>query len=264
VLFMRGVAACAWCLPLLLIMGHGRHIRRTFDPWVLLRAFFEVAAVCSFIFALNHMPIGDVTAIFQISPLILLIGGSIFWHEKIGAMRYGVIAVGLAGAVLIAQPGSSTASPFAILAFMTAIAGAARDLAGRKVTHDIPVVVATFTTLVMVMAAAGIGSALFENWSPPSSGNLLMMAAAGLLLIGGHTFMFLAFRFATPTTLAPFYYTFTLWAVISGAVLFGDFPNVLSIGGMLLIIASGLTSVWLDAHRQSVQKNLAVSGQVLK
>ena len=38
-----------------------------------------------------------------------------------------------------------------------------------------------------------------------------MMLAAGLFLVGGHTFVFLAFRFARAAAVAPFYYTFTLW-----------------------------------------------------
>ena len=58
-----------------------------------------------------------------------------------------------------------------------------------------------------------------------------MMLAAGLFLVGGHTFVFLAFRFARAAAVAPFYYTFTLWAVLSGLIVFGDVPNWLSIHG---------------------------------
>ena len=76
-----------------------------------------------------------------------------------------------------------------------------------------------------------------------------MMLAAGLFLIGGHTFVFLAFRFARAAAIAPFYYTFTLWALISGVIVFGDIPNTLAVIGMLLILASGLTSVMLDQRR---------------
>ncbi|MGB9143836.1 MAG: EamA/RhaT family transporter, partial [Aestuariivirga sp.] len=68
-------------------------------------------------------------------------------------------------------------------------------------------------------------------------------------LIGGHTFVFLAFRFAKAAAIAPFYYTFTLWALISGVIVFGDIPNTLAVTGMLLILTSGLTSVMLDQRR---------------
>jgi len=49
---------------------------------------------------------------------------------------------------------------------------------------------------------------------------------------------------------APFYYCFTVWAVISGLVVFGQFPNALAVCGILLVVASGLTIVSLDERRR--------------
>jgi drug/metabolite transporter (DMT)-like permease len=64
--------------------------------------------------------------------------------------------------------------------------------------------------------------------------------------VGGHTFVFLAFRFTKAAAVAPFYYTFTLWAMLSGLIVFGDIPNWLSILGIALILISGLASIALD------------------
>jgi drug/metabolite transporter (DMT)-like permease len=246
VLFMRGLAAFLWCLPLVFILGYGRDIHRVVNPWVLLRAAFEILAVTSFILALNHMPIGDITAIFQISPLFVVIGVSLIWGEKIGPLRTVLIALGLTGALLVAQPGSTSASPYAAFGFLTAIGSALRDLAGRKVPHNIPGIVVALTTIIAVMVVAGLSTVGFETWVPPSNANILKMLAAGLFLVGGHTFVFLAFRFAKAAAVAPFYYTFTLWAMLSGLVVFGDIPNWLSIIGIAFILGSGLASVALD------------------
>lgn len=246
VLFMRGAAASFWCLPLVFILGYGREIHRVINPWVLLRAAFEIFAVTSFILALNHMPIGDITAIFQISPLFVVIGVSLIWGEKIGAIRTVLIALGLTGALLVAQPGSTSASPYAAFGFLTAIGSALRDLAGRKVPHSIPGIVVALTTIIAVMTIAGLSTVSFETWVPPSNANILKMLAAGLFLVGGHTFVFLAFRFTKAATVAPFYYTFTLWAMLSGLIVFGDTPNWLSILGIVLILTSGLASIALD------------------
>ena len=246
VLFMRGMAAFLWCLPLVFILGYGRDIHRVVNPWVLLRAAFEILAVTSFILALNHMPIGDITAIFQISPLFVVIGVSLIWGEKIGPLRTVLIALGLTGALLVAQPGSTSASPYAAFGFLTAIGSALRDLAGRKVPHNIPGIVVALTTIIAVMVVAGLSTVGFETWVPPSNANILKMLAAGLFLVGGHTFVFLAFRFAKAAAVAPFYYTFTLWAMLSGLVVFGDIPNWLSIIGIAFILGSGLASVALD------------------
>ena len=162
-----------------------------------------------------------------------------------------LIALGITGALLIAQPGSSSASPYAVFGFLTAIGSALRDLTGRKVPHNIPGLVVALATIVTVMATAGIATVTFETWAPPSNIHMLMMLAAGLFLVGGHTFVFLAFRFAKAAAVAPFYYTFTLWAVLSGLVVFGDIPNWLSMIGIGLILASGLASIALDQRAKN-------------
>src|SRR5438034_5757241 len=102
VLAMRGIAACLWCLPVLLILGHGRNIAHVFNRWVLLRCFCELFAILSFIFALQQMAIADVTAIVQTSPLMVIVGTALIWGDRIGPLRLVLVALGIAGAVLVA------------------------------------------------------------------------------------------------------------------------------------------------------------------
>jgi len=251
VLFLRGVAACVWCLPLILVMGHGRSLSHVLDKWVLMRAGAEVAAVLSFVIALAHMAIGDITAITQTTPLLILIGVALFWREPIGMMRLILIIIGFVGAILVARPGSGAASALAFLGFLAAIFSALRDLAARNIHRDIPIVIATFATLAIVMVAAGLYSAAFETWAPVTSRTIWLMVLAGFLLIFGHVFIFLAYRFAAPRTIAPFYYCFTVWAVISGIIVFGDLPDLVSLIGMALIVASGLAIVIIDGRRRA-------------
>ena len=47
----------------------------------------------------------------------------------------------------------------------------------------------------------------------------------GLLVTVGHMFTFLAFKHAQAQAVAPFYYSFMIWAVALGFVIFGDVPN---------------------------------------
>ncbi len=246
VLFMRGAAAFIWCLPLLFVLGHREDIPRAFNPWVLLRGACELLAIMSFIIALNHMPLGDVTAIYQTAPLLVLVGVSLVWGEKIGAARMAFVILGVIGALFVAQPGSASASPYAAFGFLTAIGSAMRDLVGRKVPRSVPGLVVAFSTIVVVMVAAGLANLAFETWITPPPRNVAMMLAAGFFLMGGHTFVFLSFRHGTAAAVAPFYYTFTIWAVLSGLVVFGDVPNWLSVLGIALILTSGLACIALD------------------
>jgi drug/metabolite transporter (DMT)-like permease len=256
VLFLRGIAACLWCLPLILIMGHGRSMPHLLDRWVLMRAGAEVAAVLSFVLALAHMAIGDITAITQTTPLLILIGVAVFWREPIGYVRLILIIVGFVGALLVARPGSGATSALALLGLLAAVFSALRDLAGRNIHRDIPIVIATFATLAIVMIAAGLYSASFETWAPVTNRVIGLMVLAGFLLIFGHVFIFLAYRAAAPRTIAPFYYCFTVWAVISGIIVFGEFPDLVSLVGMALIVVSGLAIVIIDGWRRAGLRKL--------
>ena len=66
----------------------------------------------------------------------------------------------------------------------------------------------------------------------------------------GHFFIFMAYRVGPTQVVAPFYYTFTLWAVISGLLVFGQLPGPLALAGIVLIVPSGLAVVTLDGWRR--------------
>jgi drug/metabolite transporter (DMT)-like permease len=53
-------------------------------------------------------------------------------------------------------------------------------------------------------------------------------------------------------------YTLTIWAVLSGLVVFGEVPNMLAIAGMVLVALSGLAIIWLDDRQRKQEARLAV------
>ncbi len=78
----------------------------------------------------------------------------------------------------------------------------------------------------------------------------MLLAGAGLFLIFGHFFIFMAYRVGPAGIVAPFYYSFTVWAVISGLLIFRELPNLMAIAGIVLVIASGLVIVLLDERKR--------------
>lgn len=251
VLGMRGLSALIWCLPLLFILGYGKALHHAIDRWVVARALCEFVAILMFIYALRQMPIADITAIMQITPLLVVAGGAIFWGDRVGPLRFGLIGLGIVGALLVAQPGSAMASPFAMLGFAVAAGAAARDILTRKVKPDVPGLVVAFTTIVVVMTGGSALSLISETHIWPTQRVVLLLAAAGLFLMLGQLFIFLAFRFAAPRVVAPFNYSFTIWAMLSGVVVFHDVPNGLALAGIALIIATGLAVIFLDGRTRS-------------
>jgi drug/metabolite transporter (DMT)-like permease len=246
VLVMRGISGTICALVLLVVMGDLGKLAMGFQRFVFLRGLLEVGAILTYILALAHASIGDVTAIFQITPLIVILGMILVHREQANLWRVGLVALGFAGALLVAQPGFGNSSPFVMFAFATAFFAATRDLVGRQVSSAIPALVATLITIVMVVAGAGIVGAFAESWVVPNNHHIMLMAGAGLFMMLGHMFTFLAYRNASAQAVAPFYYAFMIWAVVLGFVIFHDIPNSYSIAGMLLILASGLGIIYLE------------------
>ncbi len=239
-LVLRGISATFWCLGLLAVMGQLQHLRHAFGLWTVLRAATEVVAVTAFIFALANVPLADITAIYQVAPLLVLAGASLFWQETVGLWRWLLIGLGLAGALVVAQPGSDGASPFALLGIITAIASAARDLLSRRAPADVPGLVITFTVIIAVLLGSLVLTILFETWTPVTGEMTLYAAGSGFFVMLGHFFVFMAFRLASARVVAPFYYSFTLIAALFGAVFFGEWPNGLAILGIAMIIVCGV------------------------
>lgn len=259
---MRGVASVMLCLVLLLALGHGRDMMRMFNPWVLARGLCEVSANFGFTFAIFHMPIADVTAIAQTCPLLVLLGAKLIWGERLGPSRLVLIGLGITGALLVAQPGTTAASPYAFLGFLTALSAATRDLITRKVPANIPAPVVAFTVLVSLMVVGGAGMLAFETPVMPGSRHVMLMLLAGALMAGGHICIFVAYKIGPVRSVAPFMYSLTLWAVLAGAVLFNDIPNAVAVAGMGLIVLAGLLVIYVDRRRGQAAVTQRGSGNI--
>ena len=250
VLFLRGAAATLWGIPMLLALGYGRQMPLMMEKRVLARNALELGAILAYVVALANMQIADSTALGQVTPLLVMLGASLLFGERIGAVRMLLIGLGFVGAIMIAQPTMQGISVYALLALANAALAAARDLAGRRVASETPGMIVAISAVLVVLAGAGIAHLLTERWVVPGPHHLLLMAGAGFFLIFGHFFIFMAYRVGPAQLVAPLYYSFSVWAVISGLVVFGQFPNGLAIAGMLLVVASGLAIVLLDERKR--------------
>ena len=77
-----------------------------------------------------------------------------------------------------------------------------------------------------------------------------LLAGSGFFLTFGHLFIFMSYRTGATGVVAPFYYMFAVWAVISGLIVFKQLPDVLSLIGIGLILLSGVVVALLDERKR--------------
>lgn len=249
VLFLRGIAASIACGALVAVRGEWDAVAQALHIRALLRAAGETLSVLCYVVALARMPIADVIAIIQTAPLMVLVGAALFLRERIGPARTALALVGFAGALMVAQPGAAGVSSASLLAFGSAVLVAARDLVGRGVPVSIPVSVVIWATVLMGMLVGGAMSLAFETWVPPAAWHLGFLALAGLFVALGHVLLLLAYRLGRIARVAPFFYSFALWAVVASVLVWGEVPNALALTGIGLIVGSGIAILLIDTRR---------------
>ncbi|MGO4840611.1 EamA/RhaT family transporter, partial [Rhizobiaceae sp. 2RAB30] len=141
------------------------------------------------------------------TPLVVLLGASLIFHEKITRLSLALVGLGFAGALLVAQPSGEGISIYAVLALANAVLCAVRDLIGRRIDVEVPGLVVAISAAFIVFLVAGASHALFEQWAMPEPRHLLLMAGSGFFLMFGHFFLFMAYRVGSTGTVAPFYYS---------------------------------------------------------
>lgn len=260
-MLMRGVSSVLICLGLIVALGQAHHLKRMFNRWFVARGALEVVANVSFTLGLGFIAIADLVAIAQTAPLFVLLGAWAFRSETPGRLRMALIFLGLAGALLVAQPGGGAASFYAMLAFLCPMAAATRDLITPRAPREVPPLVATLTLLIILGVAGGIGMLAFETPELPDGREVLLMIMAGATAVAGHFLLYVAYRMAGARTVAPFMYTLTIWAVLSSVVLFGDIPNELAMAGMALVALAGLAIIWLDGRERRADARLAADAK---
>ena len=246
VLVLRGLSGAVFAALFLISSGEITKWRACVDRFVLLRAGLETGAILTYILALAHAPIGDVTAIFQTTPLLVILGMVIIHREQASFWRIGLVILGFCGALLVAQPGQGTISPFVMFAFVTTVFASLRDLAGRRIPKSVPALYSTLVTILVVALGALICGMMWESWTMPNAQGFGLTFAAGLFMMLGHLFTLLAYKNASAQAVAPFYYSFMILAVVMGYFIFGDVPNALAVVGMAIIMGSGLVLVGLE------------------
>lgn len=239
-LFLRGVVASALIYLLAKSLGKLRWQLSRHD-WglVALRTLSEIGAAYFFITALYHMPIANMTAVLQILPLTVTLGGALFFGEAVGWRRASAIAAGFCGMLLIVRPGPDGFDQYALYALVAVGFVTLRDLATRKMSSDVPSLTVTLVASLGVMLFAGVAS-LGSEWVVMDLRQWMLLTGAAVFILGGYLFSVLVMRVGEISFIAPFRYSSLLWALMLGYVVFGDWPDPITLTGAAIVVAAGV------------------------
>ena len=261
----RFIVQCALMAPCIWVMGLSLHVER--EQWIALvsRALLLLFATFLFIATIRVMPLADALAIVFVAPFIVLLVGKFYLGEDVGPRRVGAALVGFVGVLFVIQPSFTAFGAVALFPLGTAIAFALYILVTRGLSRKIhPVTLQFHTGLIaslfctpILILADGSGSELFDPvW--PTEIALLWLLGVGFFATLSHMMITYALSLAPSATLAPLQYFELPVATFFGYLVFNDFPNTLSLIGIMIIISAGLYMI----HRERVTAKQLVTERI--
>lgn len=222
----------------------GRDIARravSRHPWQqLLRSVLLMSTTGMFNAGIRTTPLATGTTIMFLNPILVTLLAAPLLGEKVGLRRALGVAFGFLGAVIVVRPWQDGLGAYGhgvLFLLIAAFLNANYQILTRKVRGEDP-----RTSLLYTAAAGAVLSSLIVPWfwSWPTAFDWLLLVASGVAGGLGHMFLIRAFRAAPASVVAPFSYSSLIWAVMFGLIIWGDWPDLWTWAGALIIIGSGL------------------------
>ncbi len=170
------------------------------------------------------------------------------------------------------NPGSSLFRIESVIPLFSALCYAMIPIINRRIGMSEPVLtMGIYTTLtylgLMLLASmlvnllplpatqSGILAALFQRWLWFSIGDICLILVTACLFSVALLCITQAYRIAIVSSVAPFEYSYLLWASIIGYLYFGDVPGIRTLVGGSLVVVSGCYIVYRERKEQDPSKS---------
>ena len=221
------------------------------------RGFVGVSSMGLGFYGVVHLPLPEAIAIGYAMPLFAVIAGAVLLGEDVRRYRWGAVAAGFVGVVVILWPrmtlfesgklGANELAGVMAVLFSAALAAVAMVHVRQLVrTERTPTIVLYFS---LSSAIFSLGTLPF-GWAWPSLSQATLLICAGFVGGIGQILLTESYRYAEVSTIAPFEYTSIIWGTIFGYYLFGDLPGGTLLFGAAIVIGAGIFILYRETRRQ--------------
>lgn len=198
--------------------------------------------------SLGLIPLADATSILFLGPLIVAALSVPLLGEHVGPRRWSAVVIGFVGALIIVRPGQGAMEAAALMPLGAAFLFGFYQIVTRLLNRtDRPLTTLTYSALCATLVTSALVP--FHWQADPDAAAWVLMVALGVIGAISQFALIKAYEVAPAATVAPLFYVSLIWAVGYGYALFGDFPDLWTVIGALVITGSGLYVF----HRAQVQ-----------
>ena len=241
--FMFGLATA-----LVLFLATRSRIERPNLKLHLLRSPIGFIGVSILFVGVLYIPAADAVALIFLNPIFAMIFAALILKEAVGRHRWTAAAVAFLGGIMLIRPEGASANPVALLCFAGAMLVGIeiviiKVLASREGTFQILLINHAIATALATLP-------LIHVFAAPTPAQWVALVAVGGLMVTGQMMFLFAMRASDASLVAPFIYSTLVFVALMDLAVLGVVPDMVSVGGMAIIIASG-SYIALREHRQT-------------
>jgi drug/metabolite transporter (DMT)-like permease len=203
--------------------------------------------------ALQTLQLAETTSIFFFGPMVVTALAGPLLGEWAGWRRWLAILAGLVGVLIITRPGFGTLAIGHIYVMCAMLSYCFYVIMTRRLSAtETPESMILYSALAPVVLL--LPTLPFSVSLPQDAWHWLILLSLGIYGAVGHWLLIKAYRIATASALAPYPYLQMVWMVAAGWLVFGQLPDMWTIVGAAIIVASGLYIVHRE-HRLRVHNS---------
>lgn len=201
-------------------------------------------------YALQYLQLAQTAAILFSSPIIIALISSFVHHERLTLVKWFAVIAGFFGVLIILDPFGYHFHPAMLLVLAHATIFAFFNFLSKRIAaKSSPLVTQFYSALGPTILLLPF---LINYWQVPSLPiDYGVFFCAGLFGFLSHNLISVAYRYANPATISPFFYQQMIWMVLLGWLIFNQVPTWNVYAGTLLVIGSGL---YLVLHELKQEK----------
>jgi drug/metabolite transporter (DMT)-like permease len=219
-----------------------------------LRAVSGTIAMGLTFFALSTAPLGEASALLNLTPLFVAAIGAVWLRERVEPLVGACLLLGLGGAALVFAPslrgglgslGSGHPGSLAAVAAAATSALAMTSLRRLGSSETPEAVVAWF----LGIGAIALGLLAAPSMRYPSPRDALLMLIAGASSTIAQVAMTRAYSMDVAARVGGMNYLNIVASLLLGVVVFGERPGLAALAGIGAILAAGALLVWSSRQR---------------
>ena len=208
-------------------------------PLHIMRVTLAVLAMLCTYYTYRNLPIAFATSIGMTGPIFITALSGLILKEVIEYKKWILVVLGYIGALIVIKPTSFIVDTAIITAILANLLAATCVIIIKILSKKNSIVT------IMLVGNIGIFSVSFlislVQWCPLNIYDIMLISFTGALGIITQLCLNIVIKRTSPSFVAPFEYSRMLFATAIGFVVFNEIPEISTIIGVSIIIASTYT-----------------------